>query len=100
MHRNGTLGIALVALVAAAPATAESFSGRIDRVELKASLMRFHAREANVSLYASGALQDLLLRAFFAKARIQAEYQPLPCGGGVSGICGTVSAVTVEQKDL
>ncbi len=100
MRRMGWMGIGALAFLMAAAAMAETFDGRIDRLEMKASLMRFQVREGTLSLYASGALQDLLLRAFFAKARIRAEYQPVPCGGGVDGLCGTVSAVTVEQKDF
>lgn len=87
-------------LMLASPAWAEQYTGFIDRVDSKASLLRFQLNEPNLSLYASGLHQDLLLRAFFAKMRVTVDYQGLPCGGGVTGKCGTVNVVSVEQKGL
>lgn len=81
------------------PAWAETYQGKLDQVDVRANQLRFVAREAGLTLFATGLYQDVLLRAFFAKAKMTLDYQVQPCGGGTPGKCGAVHGVLIEQKD-
>lgn len=89
----------LVLMLVAAPAGAETYQGKLDQVDVRANQLRFVAREAGLTLFATGLYQDVLLRGFFAKAKMTIEYQAQPCGGGTPGKCGAVHGVSIEQKD-
>ncbi|MEJ5212058.1 MAG: hypothetical protein WHV61_11625 [Burkholderiales bacterium] len=96
--RQGVLAALLLA--GACAAQANDYSGRLDLVEVKADGARFLAQREKLNLYASGAYRDVLLAGFFHQARLRVDYTPFPCGGGVTGICGTVHGVRVESTDL
>ncbi len=93
--RQGVLAALLLA--GACAAQADDYSGKLDLVEVKADGTRFLAQREKLNLYASGAYKDALLAGFFRKAAFSIGYTPFPCGGGISGRCGTVYAVAVEQ---
>jgi hypothetical protein len=90
------MAVALVVLAAQA-AQADIYTGKVDLVEVKADGTRFYVQSEKLNLYASGAYKDALLAGYFRKAAFSIGYQPFPCGGGVSGKCGTVYSVAVEQ---
>ena len=76
---------------------ADSYSGKLDSMEVKAEGTRFVAQGEKLNLFASGPYKDALLAGYFRKANFAIGYQPFPCGGGMAGKCGTVYAVTVDQ---
>lgn len=77
---------------------ADTYTGKLDLVEVKADGTRFAVHGEKLNLYASGAYKDALLAGYFRKAAFSIGYQPFPCGGGMSGKCGTVFSVAVEQS--
>jgi hypothetical protein len=87
----------LLLALAAQTAQADTYSGKLDLVEVKADGTRFSVQKDKLNLYASGAYKDALLAGYFRKAAFSIAYQPFPCGGGMSGKCGTVYSVTIEQ---
>lgn len=87
---------AMIALAAQA-AHADTYSGKLDLLDVKAEGTRFLAQHEKLNLFASGAYKDVLLAGYFRKAVFSIGYQPFPCGGGMSGKCGTVYSVAVEQ---
>lgn len=92
-------GIAGTALFFGAWAShADTYSGKLDLVEVKAEGTRFAVHGEKLNLYASGPYKDALLAGYFRKASFSIGYQPFPCGGGMSGKCGTVYSVAVEQS--
>jgi len=76
---------------------ADTYTGRIDLVEVKAEGTRFFVQSEKLNLFATGAYKDALLAGYFRKASFAIGYAPFPCGGGMSGKCGTVYSVAVEQ---
>lgn len=76
---------------------ADTYTGRLDLIEVKADGTRFFVPHEKLNLYASGAYKDALVAGYFRKAAFSIGYTPFPCGGGISGKCGTVYSVTVEQ---
>lgn len=92
----GIAGVAL--LLGARIGQADTYTGRLDLVEVKADGARFGVHREKLNLYASGAYKDALLAGYFRKASFSIGYQPFPCGGGMSGKCGTVYSVAVEQS--
>lgn len=96
--RQGVLAALLLAVACAA--WGDDFIGRLDLVEVKADGARFLAQREKLNLYASGAYRDVLLAGFFRQVPVRVAYTPFPCGGGVTGICGTVHGVRVESADL
>jgi len=84
-------------LLAVQTAQAETYSGKLDLVEVKADGTRFFVQNEKLNLYASGAYKDALLAGYFRKAAFSIAFQLFPCGGGMSGKCGTVYSVAVEQ---
>ena len=94
--RRICMAIAL-AFLAAPIARAETYTGKLDVIEVKADGTRFFVQNDKLNLYASGAYKDALLAGYFRKATFTIGYQAFPCGGGMSGKCGTVYSVAVEQ---
>jgi len=92
-------GLTLVAmsLLGVAAAQADTYSGKLDLIEVKADGTRFFVQSEKLNLYASGAYKDALVAGYFRKAAFNIAYQPFPCGGGMSGKCGTVFSVSVEH---
>lgn len=86
-----------LAFLAAQAAQADTYAGKVDLLEVKADGTRFFVQSDRLNLYASGAYKDALLAGYFRKAAFSIGYQPFPCGGGMSGKCGTVYSVAVEQ---
>jgi hypothetical protein len=87
-------------LFAISAAQADGFTGKVDLIEAKSDGTRFFVRVPGLNLYASGHYHDVLLQGFFRKASFSISYQPFPCPGGLSGKCGTVYSVAVEQANF
>jgi hypothetical protein len=77
---------------------AETYSGKLDLLEVKAEGTRFFVRSEKLHLFATGAYMDALMAGYFRKATFTVGYQTFPCGGGTVGKCGTVHLVEVEQS--
>jgi len=92
------LGIAL--LFTLSIAQADTVTGKVDLIEAKSDGTRFFIREPGLNLYASGHYRDLLQQGYFRKASFSIGYQLFPCPGGLSGKCGTVYSVAVEQASF
>ncbi len=86
-----------LAFLAAQAVQADTYTGKLDLIEVKADGTRFFVQGDKLHLYAHGAYKDALLAGYFRKAAFSIGYQPFPGGGGMSGKCGTVYAVSVEQ---
>lgn len=94
----GRIWMAVVlVLLAVQAARADTYTGKLDLIEVKADGTRFFVQNDKLNLYASGAYMDALLAGYFHKATFSIAYQPFPCGGGMSGKCGTVYSVSVEK---
>lgn len=92
------LAAGLVGLTPAA--LADTFNGKIDLVEAKSDGTRFFVRDPGLHLYASGHHREVLIQAYFRKAACTIGYQLFPCPGGMTGKCGTVFSVSVEQASF
>ena len=92
------LGIGLLFTLSAAQA--DTFTGKVDLIEAKSDGTRFFIREPGLNLYASGHYRDLLQQGYFRKASFSIGYQLIPCPGGLSGKCGTVYSVAVDQASF
>lgn len=106
-HNTSSLQRLLAALLlviglqfAMSVAQADGITGKVDLIEAKSDGTRFFVREPGLNLYASGHYHDLLLQGFFRKASFRISYQLFPCPGGLSGKCGTVYSVAVEQANF
>lgn len=99
-HTSFTLLLGIGLLCAMPAARADTFTGKIDLIEAKSDGTRFFVREAGLNLYASGHYRDLLQQGYFRKAAFSIGYQLFPCPGGLSGKCGTVYSVAVEQANF
>lgn len=91
------LAWAVLLWACAAQAAGETWRGGFDTVEVRAEGTRFSATRERLHLYATGPYREVLLAGFFRRAVFTVGYTPFPCGGGVSGTCGTVYSVTVEE---
>ncbi|MEO1767091.1 hypothetical protein [Thiobacter aerophilum] len=87
-------------LLVSATCVAEEYHGAFDGVDTRAEGTRFTVPGQRLHLYATGAQRDVLLAGFFHKARLRVSYTPFPCGGGLTGTCGTVHGVAVDATDL
>lgn len=90
-------GLIAFMLLAANAALADTYTGRLDLMEVKAEGTRFVAQSDKLNLFATGAYKDVLVAGYFRKAAFSIGYSPFPCGGGMNGKCGTVYSVVVEQ---
>jgi hypothetical protein len=98
MKANWAGGLTGAALFLCACASfADTYTGKLDLIEVKADGTRFFVQHEKLHLYASGAFKDALVAGYFRKAAFTVSYQPFPCGGSMSGKCGTVYSVAVEQ---
>jgi hypothetical protein len=88
----------VVALLFAPAVGAETFKGKLDMVEVRPEGTRFFVQGEKLNLFATGAYQDVLLAGYFRKATFTIDYRFFPCGGGMSGKCGTVHGVSVERE--
>jgi hypothetical protein len=95
------LGAGLMLLQMAVPAAAVNFNGKITLVQSStAAGTRFYVQPRNLSLYATGDLQAILLQAFFRKAAVDVTYTIMPCKGGINGTCANVTMVTVDAANF
>ena len=81
-------------------ALADTFNGKIDLIEAKSDGTRFFVRDPGLHLYATAHYREVLIQAYFHKAVANIGYQTFPCPGGMSGKCGTVYSVSVEQANF
>ena len=89
---------ALLALAAPAAATNGFWFGRVDLVEKTAKRsVRFFVRDQGLSLFARGDAREIMLQGFYAKARMSVGYTPIVCPNGITGPCGWVTFVSVDQ---
>ena len=78
--------------------TEKSWFGKFDLVDKTSGLsMRFFARHDGLSLFASGDFKTILLAGYFAKAKMSVGYRTIACPGGITGPCGRVNFVSVDQ---
>lgn len=94
------LGAGLMLLHLAVPAAAVNFNGKITLVQSGAAGTRFYVQPKNLSLYATGDMQAILLQAFFRKAAVDVTYTIMPCKGGINGTCANVTMVTVDAANF
>ena len=90
----------IVPLALGAPAAAANgfWFGKVDLVEKTAKRsVRFFVRDRGLSLFARGDAKEILLQGFFAKARMSVGYTPVICPNGITGTCGWVTFVSVDQ---
>lgn len=90
----------LALLLGSGVCAAAEYRGGFDGVDARAEGTRFTVQGQRLHLYATGAQREVLLAGFFHKARFRVDYTPFPCGGAVTGTCGTVHGVAVETGDL
>jgi hypothetical protein len=100
MLRSAWIAGLVASLALAVPAAAANgfWFGKVDLVEKTAKRsMRFFVRESGLSLFARGDAKEILLQGFFAKASMSVAYTPIICPNGISGTCGWVTFVSVDQ---
>jgi hypothetical protein len=78
----------------------QNYHGKISLVQATGAGTRFFIREQNLSLYASGDHQSLLVQVFFRKANASIGYIKVTCTGGITGVCGNVVSVSVDVTNL
>lgn len=81
-------------------ADANNFAGKITLVQVTGSpgSLRFFVSGSGLSLFATGDYKEVLLHAFMHKATVSLSYTPITCPGGITGTCGNVFLVTVDQS--
>jgi hypothetical protein len=91
--------LSVINAAGALPAANESFSGKIDLLQVTSQGTRFFVRTQTptLSLYATGEYKDVLLQGFFRKATFSIGYTVIPCPAGIQGKCGNVFLVSVES---
>ena len=101
------LGVGLALALAIVPAHAANYSGQLRLVQIAggaSGTTRFMTVATpavpTVSLYASGPYEVVMLQAFFRKANMSLSYNPTPCLGGITGICGRVVYISVDISNL
>ncbi len=83
---------------AAGQAAEKSWFGKFDLVEkTKGRSVRFFARADGLSLFARGDFKEILLHGYFVKARMSIGYRAISCPGGITGPCGFVNFVSIDQ---
>ena len=93
--------VAAASLMVASPsAEAANFFGKITLVQVTGTegTLRFFVSGSTLSLFASGDFKDVLLHAFYHKATASIAYTVITCPGGITGTCGTVTFVSVDQS--
>jgi hypothetical protein len=102
MRRWIAAAVTALSLTTAAPAAHSGFwFGKIDLVQKPARApVRFLVRSQGLSLYARGDVRTILLRGFFAKAVMSIGYRPIACPASITGQCGRVDFVSVDQSGL
>ena len=79
-------------------AIAKDFFGKFDLVDkTSGGSVRFFARDAGLSLYAKGDFREVLLGGYYVKARMSVGYVAIACPIGITGPCGRVNFVSVDQ---
>jgi len=89
--------------VAAEPASAESFNGRIRLVQTtgtEGTLRFFITTPSPLSLFATGVAKEMLLQAVAVKAFVSIGYTPIACPGGITPPCGLVTFVTLDTVNF
>ena len=91
---------ACVVMASVRSADAANFSGKITLVQVTGSpgTLRFFVSGSGLSLFATGDFKEVLLQAFMHKASVDVGYTPIPCTGGITGTCGNVVFVSVDQS--
>jgi hypothetical protein len=82
------------------PTRAANYVGKISLVEYTANGTRFYIRSSHLSLYATGDQKDILLEAFFHKSNVSVGYASIACPGGISGSCGKVTFISIDEGNL
>ncbi len=100
LSRLSRLLLGMGLLCAIPTALAETFNGKIDLIEAKSDGTRFFVRDPGLHLYATAHYREVLIQAYFRKAVANIGYQMFPCPGGMSGKCGMVYSVNVEQANF
>ncbi|HEY6229942.1 MAG TPA: hypothetical protein VIW64_01650 [Pyrinomonadaceae bacterium] len=92
--------VLFLSLASAMPALAVNFFGKITLVQVTSLGTRFFVQPNGLSLFATGEYRDVLLQAFYKKASVSVAYNTVACPGGITGTCGNVTFVTVDQSNL
>ncbi len=100
MRYRLTVIVMFLILASAVPAFAVNFSGKITLVQVTSLGTRFFVQPKGLSLFATGEYRDVLRDAFYRKANVDVGYTTIACPGGITGTCGNVNFVSVDQSGL
>lgn len=95
-----SIGVVLGLLLAAQPAHAVNFHGKIKLVQVTGGGLRFLTASPSVSLFATGDAKEVMIQAFYKKAALDIGYTAIACPGGITGTCGNVNFVSVNDTGL
>jgi hypothetical protein len=93
------LTIVVISIVAVwcVPAMADSYSGKIDLVQVSSQGTRLFIRAQQLSLWATSAdVRDILIQGFFKKSSLTIAYTVKTCPAGITGKCGDIVTVLVD----
>ena len=100
MRYKLTVAVMFLILASAVPVLADNFVGKITLVQVTSLGTRFFVQPKGLSLFATGEYRDVLLESFYHKANVSVGYTKIPCPGGITGTCGNVNFVSVDQSNL
>ena len=101
MRRLLTTLVIIAFLLSSTPAYADNASGKVTIVQVTSNGTRFFMQAQGLSLFTSSAEhRAVLLEAFFRKASVDVAYTKITCTGGITGICGTVTFVSVNAAAI
>ena len=98
LRKSALLVAAVLVLEPALGAAEKSWFGKIDLAEkAPGRSIRFFAHKDGLSLFARGDFKTILLQGYYAKARMSVGYSSIECPSGITGPCGRVNFVSVDQ---
>ena len=100
MRYKLTVIVMFLILASAVPVLADSFVGKITLVQVTSVGTKFYVQPKGLSLFAAGEYREALLHAFYHKANVSVGYTTIACPGGLSGTCGNVNFVSVDQSNF
>lgn len=102
MRTKSLLSVAVVLglLLTALPAHAVNFHGKIKLVQVTGVGLRFQTASPSVSLFATGDAKEVMIQAFYKKATLDIAYNTIACPAGITGTCGNVTFVSVNDTGL
>ncbi|KFN42587.1 hypothetical protein [Arenimonas oryziterrae] len=103
--RRSLLLASVLLAAACADAQAANFNGKFDIVQTTAATpagtLRYYNAVNGLSIFAEpGTAADLMREALFRKTLVSIAYTPIVCPFGITGSCGTLTAITVNAGNI